>query len=282
MSSPVWFITGASNGFGLILCLRALRANHRVVGSVRSKSKSPEAVKQIEDAGGKVIELDMTESKDSITRKIKEVGQIDYLVNNAGYSILGACETFTESESQTQMQTNFFGPLFVIQAALEGMRARSTGTIVNVSSVAAKDPQPTCAVYSASKAALEGMSESLAGEVAPFNISVLIVEPGAFRTNFLSASMFSEEACPLAYNDTPVRVVLDKFKTMNGKQAGDPDKGVERIFEAITGQGIAGHLKGKVLRLVIGDDALTRIRRNNAKFVGDLEAGESVTKSTDY
>lgn len=95
MSSPVWLITGASNGFGLLLCLRALQANHRVVGSVRSRAKSADAVKQIEDAGGKVIEMDMTESKESISAKIREVGQIDYLVNNAGYGLLGACEYYT-------------------------------------------------------------------------------------------------------------------------------------------------------------------------------------------
>lgn len=94
MSSPTWFITGASNGFGLLLCLRALRAHHRVVGSVRSRVKAADAVKQIEDAGGKVIEMDMTESKESITAKVNTVGQIDFLVNNAGYSLLGAAEYF--------------------------------------------------------------------------------------------------------------------------------------------------------------------------------------------
>lgn len=92
MSSPVWLITGASSGMGLALCLRALRAGHHVVGSVRNKAKSAVAVRQIEEAGGTVIEMDMTESKGSITSKVQSVGRIDYLVNNAGYSILGACE----------------------------------------------------------------------------------------------------------------------------------------------------------------------------------------------
>lgn len=95
MSSPVWFITGASNGFGLYLCLRALRAGHRAIGSVRNRTKSADAVKQIESAGGKIVELDLNDSQENITKKIKAVGQIDYLVNNAGFFVLGAVEQVT-------------------------------------------------------------------------------------------------------------------------------------------------------------------------------------------
>ena len=92
MSPPVWFITGASNGFGLVMCLHVLRSGHRVVGSVRSKTKAATAVQKIEQAGGSTIELDMTESQASIARKIHAIGHIDYLINVAGYSILDACE----------------------------------------------------------------------------------------------------------------------------------------------------------------------------------------------
>lgn len=95
MSAPIWLITGASNGFGLALVLHVLERGHKVIGSVRSKAKSASAVEQIEKAGGSVIEMDMTESKESITTKVQAVGRIDYLVNNAGYSILAACETIT-------------------------------------------------------------------------------------------------------------------------------------------------------------------------------------------
>jgi NAD(P)-dependent dehydrogenase (short-subunit alcohol dehydrogenase family) len=92
MSAPVWLITGASNGLGLVLTLRVLRAGHRVVGSVRNKTKAAKAVQQIEQAGGSVIEMDMTESQASIANKVKAIPRIDYLVNNAGYSLLAACE----------------------------------------------------------------------------------------------------------------------------------------------------------------------------------------------
>lgn len=92
MSRPTWFITGASNGLGLELILHVLERGHKAIGAIRSKTKSAAAVEKIQKAGGSVIELDMTESKDSITAKVQSVGDIDYLVNNAGYSILAACE----------------------------------------------------------------------------------------------------------------------------------------------------------------------------------------------
>lgn len=162
------------------------------------------------------------------------------------------------------------------------MRSRRSGTIVNVSSIAAKDPLPTSALYAASKAALEGMSESLAKEVEPFGVTVLIVNPGAFRTNFLSAMVVSEKSCPAEYQDGPVGKVLGMFSSMAGKQPGDPAKAVERIFEIVTGEGEAGHLKGNVLRLVLGEDALGRMRRTNDKLLQDLEAQEAITKSTNF
>ncbi|RYP81021.1 hypothetical protein DL770_006011 [Monosporascus sp. CRB-9-2] len=286
MASPLWFITGVSNGFGLILALRALQANHRVIGSVRSKAKAADAVKQIEAAGGQVIEMDMTESKDSITKKIKAAGPIDYLINNAGYSVLKACETITEKEAELQMQTNFFGPLYAMQAALEGMRARRAGTVVNVSSIAARDPQAASALYSASKGALEALSEGLAREVAPFGIRVLIVEPGAFRTNFIRAmqevSGGDNPELPDDYRGTPVEDALRRFNGYHGRQRGDPAKGVERIFEAVTGEGMAGRLRGRVTRLVIGEDALTRMRAANDRFLEDLSLQEDIAKSTDF
>ncbi|KAI8627118.1 putative short-chain dehydrogenase [Xylariaceae sp. FL1651] len=282
MSQPVWFITGVSNGFGLLLTLRALKAGHRVVGTLRNKAKHANAVKQIEAAGGEVVEMDMTESQASIYQKVKAVGTIDYLINNAGYCIFSSLEQMSEKEVTTLIATNLFGPIYVMQAALEGMRARRSGLIVNLSSIAAKDPLPASALYAGSKAALEATSEALQREVESFGISILIVEPGAFRTNFLSGMQLSENPLPDDYKNSVVGQSLEKFAGADGKQAGDPEKGIERIFEAVTGEGMAGELKGKVLRLVIGEDALTRMKRNNAKFVEDFTVGEKVALSTGY
>ncbi|KAI1339664.1 putative short-chain dehydrogenase [Xylariaceae sp. FL0016] len=282
MSSPTWFITGVSTGFGLLLCLRALEGKHRVVGTVRNKAKAADAVRKIEAAGGIVMEMDLTESRDSIHEKVKSVGQVDVLVNNAGYSIFGALEQHTEPEILTQMQTNVFGPIYTMQAVLESMRPRRTGTIVNLSSIAAKDPQPSNTLYASSKAALEAISESLAKEVAPFGINVLIVEPGAFRTNFLGTIVTSSTPLPDDYKDSIVGQTMGRYASYDGKQAGDPVKGVERIWEIVVGEGLAGELKGKVLRMQLGSDCLIRIKNNNSKFVSDIAMGEKIASSTDY
>ncbi|KAI0102504.1 putative short-chain dehydrogenase [Nemania sp. FL0031] len=282
MSQPVWLITGVSNGFGLLLTLRALKAGHRVIGTLRNKAKHTAAIQQIEAAGGEVREMDMTESQESIHKKIKAVGRIDYLVNNAAYSTFGCLEQMSEKEVNLQIATNVFGPIYVIQGALEGMRARRSGLIVNISSIAAKDPLPANSLYAASKAALEAASESLLKEVSSFGISVLIVNPGAFRTNFLGQFQTSENPLPDDYKDTVVSATLQKFATADGTQVGDPDKGIERIFEIVTGQGMAGELKGKVNRLVIGEDALTRMKNNNDKLVHDFTTCEKIAKSTAF
>ncbi|CAI7646079.1 unnamed protein product [Penicillium glandicola] len=286
MSSPVWLITGASNGFGLGMCLHVLRAGHghRVIGSVRSKAKAATAVEQIEQAGGSVIELDMTESQASIASKVHALGRIDYLINVAGYSILAACEDITEKEATLQMNTNFFGPLYTLQAVLPVMRAQRSGTIVNISSGAAQDPLPACSLYSASKAALEAASEALAKEVAPHNIRVLIVEPGNFRTNFVGAlaDASPDPASVAPHYDDPVGVVMRKFLTVHGKQPGDPQKGVERIFEVVTGTGMAGPLAGKITRLVLGSDAYARMQKSCERFGHDLSLQEEVSLSTNY
>ncbi|KAJ6092602.1 hypothetical protein N7486_007891 [Penicillium sp. IBT 16267x] len=260
MSSPAWLITGASNGFGLEMCLHVLRAGHRVVGSVRK-------------------------SQASIASKIHALGRIDYLINVAGYSILAACEDISDKEATLQMTTNFFGPLYTLQAVLPAMRAQRSGTIVNISSGAAQDPLPACSLYSASKAALEAASESLAKEVAPHNIRVLIVEPGNFRTSFVGAlaDASPDPATVAPHYDDSVGVVMRKFLTVHGRQPGDPRKGVERIFEVVTGTGMAGHLAGKISRLVLGSDAYARMQKSCCeRFGNDLSLQEEVALSTNY
>ncbi|RFN42345.1 hypothetical protein FIE12Z_12829 [Fusarium flagelliforme] len=285
MTTPVWLITGSSNGFGLLLSLRALKAGHKVIATVRDTTKSADAIGRIEGAGGKIITLDMTESKASITKKIQDAekayGRIDYLVNNAGYSCLGAVELFTEAEAEHQIQTNLFGPLYALQAAIPGMRARGSGTIINFSSIAGQDAQPSCGLYSASKFALEGLTESLSKEVREFGINVLIVEPGAFRTNFLDASIKSNISVEKAYEGTLLGETLKKFANSAGKQRGDPNKAVDIIYEVATGEGEAGALKGKILRLPLGEDCFTRLGTKLQSLHHDFDATREIGTTTD-
>ncbi|KAF4120747.1 Short-chain dehydrogenase [Geosmithia morbida] len=285
--SLVWFITGASNGLGLSMALQALQAGHKVIAAMRNPERSAAASRTIEEAGGSVFQLDTTESQEAIVSKMERAeavyGQIDVLVNNAGYSVLGACEDFSEEEITTLFRTNVFGPMFITQGVLPGMRARRTGTIVNLSSVAGQDGSPACGLYSASKFGLEGYSESLSREVGEFGISVLIVEPGAFRTNFLAAMQVTGRGVGGSFRGggSVVAQALDMYRAANGKQVGDPEKAVARIVDVVTGRGDAGELKGKVLRLVLGRDAHTRIVNKTDKLREDLEASKLVAYSTD-
>ncbi|KAL2802035.1 hypothetical protein BJX63DRAFT_136263 [Aspergillus granulosus] len=282
--SQVWFITGASSGFGLDLSLLALAAGHKVIGTVRNVTKAADAVAAIKEKGGEVLELDVTKADtiEGVVGKANAIyGGVDILVNNAGYSLLGAVEDMKEDEVRLQMETNFFGPLRLIRTFLPTLRARGNTTIVNISSVAGQDPKPTCGLYSASKFALEGLSEALAREVAPFNISVLIVEPGAFRTNFLHAVQKTQTPLSEAYIGGPVDVTLQKFDAAQGKQRGDPSKAVARVFEVVTGTGEAGALKGKILRLPLGPDCIERIETKLAKFNADLAATRDFALATD-
>ncbi|KAM0548516.1 hypothetical protein ACHAPJ_009839 [Fusarium lateritium] len=286
MTTPVWFITGSSNGLGLLLSLKVLQAGHRVIATVRDTTRSADAVRQIEEAGGKVITLEMTESKANITKKVQEAekiyGRIDYLVNNAGYCVLAPVELFTDAEAEHQLKTNVFGVLYTIQAALPAMRSRGSGTIINLSSIAGLDGQPSCGLYSASKFAIEGLSEVLARETKEFGINVLLVEPGAFRTNFLHAAVSNGIPNDNPYHGSVVETALKKYDDAAGKQPGDPQKAVNIIFSVATGEGEAGHLKGKILRLPLGKDCFTRTQNKLDSLIHDRDASQEVGLTTDF
>ncbi|OJI98810.1 hypothetical protein ASPVEDRAFT_38311 [Aspergillus versicolor CBS 583.65] len=280
----IWFITGASSGFGLDLALLALESGHKVIGTVRNASRASAAVSAIKAKGGEVLELDVTKAE-SIPGVVEQAnaiyGGIDVLVNNAGYSLLGAVEDMKEEEVKLQMETNFFGPFRLIKAFLPTLRSRGNTTIVNISSIAGQDAQPTCGLYAASKFALEGLSEALSREVAAFDISVLIVEPGAFRTNFLSAAQPTETSLSEPYKGGIVETVLGKFDAAQGKQRGDPVKAVRRVFEVVTGTGQAGGLKGKILRLPLGPDCVERIEAKMGRLQSDWDTTREVALGTD-
>lgn len=163
------------------------------------------------------------------------------------------------------------------------MRSRRSGTIINFSSVAGQDGLPTCGLYAASKFCLEGLSEVLTKEMAEFGVTVLIVEPGAFRTNFLAAKRVSggEPGVVQAYEGSLVGKVMGMFEEADGKQPGDPRKAVDVVFRVATGEGRAGGLRGQVLRLPLGRDAFRRIQTKMDKLQKDLDACREIGTATD-
>ncbi|KAA8901708.1 putative short chain oxidoreductase/dehydrogenase [Sphaerosporella brunnea] len=281
-ASPVWFITGCSSGFGTGLAMTALKAGHRVIASSRNPSRTPELVADVEALGGHWLTLDTIapNAKDVVRDAVKIYGHIDYLVNNAGYSLLGAIEDFSDEECRHQMEVNFFAPLRLVQAVLPSMRERKSGTIVNISSIAGLHGIETTGMYCASKFALEGFSESLQCEVKAFGIRVLVVEPGAFRSNFLSAFVPPAAGVSEPYKDTAVGRQFAAFEAWSGKQPGDVQLGCQRIFEVVTGTGMGKGMEG-FLRLGLGLDWGERARRKIESLEKTYKAQEAIWRSTD-
>ncbi len=286
--AKTWLITGSSSGLGLALARYALAQGHNVIATSRNPAKTPDAVKEFRSRpNGRWIALDVTWAKPEIEKVIGEAwnefeGGIYVLVNNAGYSVLGAAEEIPEEAAKKQFEVNFWGMVRTSQAVLPRMRARGSGTIVNVSSIAGVDALPTCAIYAASKFGMEAWSESLAKEVGPLGLRVLVVEPGAFRTNFLT-----DDAAPIippgeAYRGSnPVQAVLDRMRAMNGVQIGDPEKASKAIVEFVLGVG-QGQGKTHLLRLLLGPDAYARAVENNRARREALEAIKEVANSTSF
>lgn len=269
----VWFITGASSGFGRAFALYALERGYRVAAAARNIEKLKELALNAPD---RVLPLEMdvtkpVEIEEAVAKTLMEFGRIDVLVNNAGYGIVGAVEETPESELRALMETNFFGAVAVTRALLPVMRKQRNGAIVNISSMGGQLSYPGYGAYSASKFALEGLSEALALEVKPFGIKVLIVEPGAFRTDFAGAALKHMPVID-AYNAT-VGPIREFTHGMHETQEGDPYKAAKAVELALDAEETP-------LRLVLGEDAIKAIRGHSETLLNDLTKWEKVGLNT--
>ena len=248
----VTLITGTSTGIGRATALHMAREGYDVVATMRDPARSGEALRDAAKAAGAelaVVKLDVTDGAAidrCVADIVKEKGRIDVLVNNAGIGELHVVERTSDALARSTFETNFFGPLRLIQAVLPGMRERGAGTIVNVSSIAGRIAVMGQSMYSASKFALEALSEALAIEVRPFNIRVALVEPGIFRTEIVAraAATTLDPGSPYAATERrSAGVYVQGLRT-----GGDPQTVAEMIVQAIT----TGDPK---LRYTVGADA---------------------------
>jgi NAD(P)-dependent dehydrogenase (short-subunit alcohol dehydrogenase family) len=272
MSASTWFITGASSGFGRAFAVHALARGHNVVATARDAARLSDLAAQAPDRVLALsLDVDRTEAAPAaIAATVARFGRIDVLVNNAGYGIVGAVEETSESEFRAVMQTNFFGAMAITAAALPAQRA---GAIVNISSLGGQLSVAGFGAYSASKFALEGASEALAQEMAPFGVKVLIVEPGAFRTDFAGAALRHMPAIG-AYADV-VGPIRDFAHGMHNTQAGDPARAAAAVDQALASDATP-------LRLQLGADAVAAVRAHAEKLLADLAAWESVAVATGF
>jgi len=271
--SKVWFITGASSGFGRALAEEVIARGERVVATARKVDALTDLAAR---ADGRLLSLrlDVTrpeQIQSALGAARERFGDIDVLVNNAGYSMVGALEETSDDELRTLMETLFFGAVGLTREVLPRMRERRSGTIVQITSVGGLTTAAGFGAYCAAKHALEGLSECLAKEVAAFGVRVLIVEPGAFRTSLFGAGFRSLPALD-AYAPSvgPTRAFAAR---MHGEQAGDPAKAARAIADAVA----AGAPR---LRLPLGADAVGGIRQKLAEVAADVDASEAVALST--
>jgi NAD(P)-dependent dehydrogenase (short-subunit alcohol dehydrogenase family) len=271
-----WFITGASRGLGFEIAKCALRAGHNVVAAGRSRQAVEAALGA---AGGQLLPVefdvsDPAQAQGVVAAAISSFGGIDVLVNNAGYGHMGFFEELTMEDAQALFATNFFGVLSLTWAALPSMRARRSGLIFNISSLGGLLGAESGTLYCASKFALEGYSESLAKEIAPFGLAVTIVEPGPFRTDFLTAQSMRMGRPSVVDYDSRRAVMESGFAERNGKQAGDPAKLAQVLLE------LASH-PAPPMRFLAGSTAFEAGRIKLASMLTATEKWEALSKSTD-
>ena len=269
-----WMITGSSSGLGRALAESVLEAGHNAVLTARN----PDAVEDLVDAhaGSAAVALDVTDDG-QVTEAVRlgeeRFGAVDVLVNNAGYGYRAAVEEADEADVATLFATDFFGPVALIKAVLPGMRARRHGAIVNISSIGARITPAGSGYYAAAKSALEGMSGSLRKELAPLGISVTVVEPGAFRTDFAGRSLQQSATVIADYAETAGKR-RKEVDTAHGTQPGDPARAARAIMSAVEAD-------EPPALLMLGPDALRTIRGVIDAQLAELDDWEATSLSTD-
>ncbi|MFK0100393.1 MULTISPECIES: oxidoreductase [unclassified Streptomyces] len=275
-SGRVWLITGASSGFGRSIAEAALAAGDTVVATAR-RPEALDALVAAHPDRAVAVQLDVTDTAriaDVVADTVLWYGRIDVLVNNAGMGLVGAVEETSDRELRDLMDLHFFGPAALVRAVLPHMRRNGSGAVVQMSSMGGRFTFPGVGGYSATKFALEGLSEALAAEVAPHGIKVLIVEPGSFRTGFAGGGALRQSAPLDAYADS-VGPVRSSLPDSDGKQEGDPAKAAAAILTALDAEDTP-------LRLPLGNDATDAVLGALDASRAETLAWEKVSRSTGF
>jgi len=273
----VALVTGSSSGIGFETSLMLARAGFNTYASMRNleKSKNLTEIAKKEKLPLQVVQLDVNNDgsvKDAIVKILKADQRIDVLINNAGYGLFGSVEDTSIEEIKAQFETNFFGVVRVTQQVLPLMRRQNSGTIVNVSSVGGRIGLPALSAYHSTKFAVEGLSESIAFELEPFGIRVVIIEPGVIRTNILNSSSSAKKALdPKSPYFSLSQKLNDNFKSMMESELSSPPEEVAKvILQAVTSE-------NPQLRYSVGDDAANLIHAR--KNMPDKEFRKMIMKN---
>ena len=275
-TSPVWFITGCSTGFGHELAKLVLARGWRAVVTARDKASLAEVVQGAEDRA-LALDLDVTDAGQiiaAVEAAQDRFGGIDVLVNNAGYGYQASIEEGDDGEIRAQFETNVFGLFALTRAVLPGMRAQRSGHVISVSSVAGFVGFPGSGYYAATKHAVEGWADALAAEVAPLGIKVTCVEPGPFRTDWAGRSLRQTPSRIADYAET-VAARLRRTAEVSGHQAGDPARAAQAMI-ALTGQA------NPPRHLVLGAWGFDVVTKSLKATLAEIEAWRETSIATDF
>lgn len=273
----VWFITGASRGFGLQIARDLLGRGHQVVATARQAAAVTEALGENDNALAVALDVtDETQARQAVDAAVTRFGRIDVLVNNAGRGLLGAVEEATDTEVRAVYETNVFGLLTVTRAVAPVLRAQRSGTIVNISSVGGFASSPGWGVYASTKFAVEALSEALHAELQPLGVHVMVVEPGYFRTDFLDSSSLQVQQNTIDdYADGPAGKMRVTAGDRNHEQPGDPVKAAAAIIDVAESE-------RPPVRLLLGNDTIAVVEAKIAHVQAELAQWRSISESTDF
>ncbi|MDX3929494.1 MAG: oxidoreductase [Shinella sp.] len=274
MSPKTIFITGANSGFGFAIASAAVQMGHKVIGTVRSESSRTVLVEALPEACPVLCDVTEFERLPQVVRQAEEEhGPVDVLINNAGYGHEGVIEESPLEEMRRQFDVNVFGAVAVAKAFLPRFRERRRGFIVNVTSMGGMITMPGIGYYCGSKFALQGISEVMRSEMAPFGVHVTTLCPGSFRTDWAGRSMARTHRSIADY-DALFNPIREARQAVSGRQLGNPDKLAVAVLDLIESD-------NPPPQLLLGSDAFKHVADRIERLQQELEAWKSVTLSTD-
>lgn len=272
----VWFITGASRGFGRRITQLALERGDQVIATARNVAAAREDLG--EHGNLHIVSLDVTredQAREAARQGVARFGRIDVLLNNAGFGLVGAVEEASAEEVENLYKTNVFGLLGVTRAVLPHMRRQRSGHILNVSSIGGYRSGAGFGVYCSTKFAVEGLSEALHQELAPLGVHVTVIEPGYFRTDFLESTSLSVSQSRIEDYEATSGVVREKISSVNGQQPGNPEALARVVVDFV-------RAANPPVRLPLGSDTVAAIEAKHASDREILAKWRATAVSTDF
>lgn len=273
----VWFITGCSTGFGRQIAKQALEAGYKVIVTARNIEQTTDLTAGHEE-NALALTLDVTDPdqiRNAVEKAIEKFSRIDVLVNNAGIGYFSSVEESIEEETRKMFEINFWGLMHVTNAVLPYMRTQKSGHIINFSSIGGLTSFPTLGYYHATKYAVEGISESLAQELLPFNIHVTLIEPSGFRTDWGGRSSVKTDTTIPEYKESVVGQMLQGVQLGGGQEAGDPVKAADAVIKVV-------EAPEPPLRLLLGQLAYQAAKHKFTSLLESIEEWKETTINADF